>query len=81
MHCAGASPAIVTRNVFTEAQTANLLPEQTFQLLLTLDQWQASGTLAVQEQKIEEDKLIGTAFIHRRLEPAEDRHAVRIERA
>ena len=35
MRCAGAWQATVTRNVFTEAQTANLLPEQTFQLLLT----------------------------------------------
>ena len=60
------------------AQAADLLLEQALQPLLALDQRQLGRALAIQEQKIEgeEDELIRAAFIHRRLEPAEHRHAV-----
>ena len=73
----------VAGNVLAVAQPADLLLEQALQPLLALDQRQLGRALAVQEQEIEgeEDELIGAAFIHRRLEPAEDRHAVGIERA
>ena len=65
------------------AQAADLLPEQPLQPLLALDQRQLSHALAIQEQKIEgeEHELIGAALIHGRLQPAEDRYAVGIERA
>jgi len=73
----------VSANVFAVAQTVDLLLEQALQPLLALNQWQLSCALTVQEQKIEgeEDQLIGSAFIHRRLELTEDRYAVGIESA
>jgi hypothetical protein len=42
------------------------------QPLFALEQRQLSGAVAIQVQKIasKEHELIGTAFIHRRLEPA-----------
>jgi len=43
----------------------------------------SSGGVAIQVQKIEgeEHELIRPAFIHRRLQPAEGRHVVSVQRA
>ena len=73
----------VTGNVLAVAQAADLLLEQALQPFLALDQRQLGRALAIQEQKIEgeEDELIRAAFVHRRLEAAEHRHAVAVERA
>ena len=73
----------VASDVLAVAQAADLLLEQALQPLLALDQRQLGRALAIQEQKIEgeEHELICPAFIHRRLQPAEDRHAVGVERA
>jgi hypothetical protein len=48
-----------------------------------LDERQLSGALAVQVHKIEgeEHELIRPTFVHCRLQPAEHRHAVRVQRA
>jgi hypothetical protein len=58
--------------VLAVAQAADLLLEQALQALLALNEWQLRRAFTVQVQKIEskEHELIGTAFIHRRLEPA-----------
>jgi hypothetical protein len=59
----------VSNDVLAVAQPLGLLVEQAFQPLLALDEWQLSGALAVQVQKIEgeEHELIRPAFIHCRL--------------
>jgi hypothetical protein len=69
--------------VLAVAQAADLLLEQALQALLALNEWQLRRAFTVQVQKIEskEHELIGTAFIHRRLEPAEHWNTVSIQRA
>ena len=73
----------VTSNVLTVAQPADLLLEQAFKPILALDQRQFGHAHAIQEQQIEgeENKLIRSAFVHGRLEPAEHGHPLRIEGA
>jgi hypothetical protein len=73
----------VTGNVFAVAQAADLLFEQALQPVLALDERQLGSAQAIQKQEIEgeEDRLIRAAFIHCRLEAAEDRNAIAIERA
>jgi hypothetical protein len=69
--------------VLAVAQSVDLLLEQRLQPLFALEQRQLSGAVAIQVQKIErkEHELIGTAFIHRCLEPAEHWNTVAIQRA
>ena len=78
-----AEAGTVTGNVLAVAQAADFLLEQPLQPFLALDQRQLGRAHAIQEQEIEgeEDKLIRAAFIHRRLEAAEHRDAIAIERA
>src|ERR671912_179354 len=73
----------VASDVIGVAQTVDFLAEQPLQPCLALDQRQFRRAFAVQEQQVEgeEDELISTAFVHSRLQAAEDRHAIGIERA
>jgi hypothetical protein len=73
----------VTSNVFTVPQPADLLLQQALQPFLAFDQRQLGRAHAIQEQEIEgeEDKLVRSAFIHRDLKAAGDRHALGIESA
>jgi hypothetical protein len=73
----------VANDVIAEAKAAHFLREQPLQALLALDQRQLRRALAIEVKEIEseKDKFIRPAFVHRGLEAAEHRHAVRSKRA
>lgn len=74
---------IVAHHVIAEAEPPDVTREQGPQPFLALTDGQRARTRAFEKQKVEheEHQLIGVAFIHGRLQAAEGRHAVELQRA
>jgi hypothetical protein len=73
----------VANHVLAVEEAVQLLAEKALQSRLALDQRERCDVVAVQEQQIEreENELVRVAFVHRRLQAAENRNSVGIEGA